>query len=233
MAVQVRLEELEGCKSYFAWLIEHLEPIGEDHVDFNSEISRELCRLMYEADFYWKGTDKDGAEWEIAADEIRAKDALEIRKRYAEEAGKSAGKSDRDIDRIWKSIYGKASVLEVIFSLCEHLDAMVNEDEPGCMVGLFFRSLISNLGLDDFDDEDFDHREKEVKSVWEGRIKLFLNREYFESGCCGGLFPLQNWHKETDKDQRKISLWDQMGTWLNEHLDDEGLFVVEKTEKNG
>lgn len=254
MAIQVKSEELNGVKSYFAWI---LGQIDKDNLTiecspemypvlYSSEISRELCKLMLETDFTWT----------ISEDEIRAKDALELRKKYAEEVGSEAGKSERDIDRIWKSIHGKPSVLEVIFSLCVHLDSMVNEEETGKMIGLFFRILIHNLVLDEFSDGDFDvddkdykldedtfiysaakspedarmmisdRRRSEILGIWTGRIKQFLNREYFESGCCGGLFPLKNWQDGTDKNQRKLPLWYQMNAWLDEHLDDDCQFVV-------
>lgn len=241
MAIQVKIEELEGIKSYFAWILGQIDTNEVDlsglvnvnwpeNAWYKSETSRELCRLLFETDFYWSGVRKDGTKWEISEDEIRAKDALEIRKKYAEEVGHDAGKSDRDIDRIWKSIHGKCSVLELIYSLCLRLDQMVNEDEePGKMVGLFFKILIHNLALDDYDDEDFDHRGDDIRGVWKGRIKTFLNREYFESGCNGGLFPLHEWKDDgVWKDQKTVGLWYQMNTWLNEHLDENCNFLVEK-----
>jgi len=246
MATQVLLEELSGCKTYLGWLIEKLDYLGSDEDDsevkskikwmgseinwlspeanpelkwMSTEISRELCRLMFEIDFTWLESVKE--------DEIRAKDALEIREKYAQEVGKLAGKSSRDIDRIWKSVHGKVSVLEIIFSLCVHLDEMFNEEEPWKMVGFFYRILIRNLALDEFDDEDFDHRESEIRDIWKGRIKQFLRREYFESGCCGGLFPLNNWDKDSGKNQKEVGLWYQMNAWVNEHVDDDGMFKIE------
>lgn len=266
MAKQVLLEELQGCKTYLGWIIDCLDmgnydasglrpPKFPDEVFYKlpSEpdywlyslptVSRELCRVLFEMDFTWVESVKD--------DEIRATDALEIRKVYARDVGEKAGKSERDIDRIRKSVHGKASVLEVIFSLCRHLDEMVNEDEPGTMIGFFYRILIHNLQLDEFSDEDFGpivtqapdlkeagelsskleeavlRRRAEVKEIWNCRVKKWLDRDYFESGVEGGMFPLYEW-KDTDKDQRKVSLWYQMNAWLNEHLDDEERFVIEK-----
>lgn len=263
MAKQVLLEELQGCKTYLGWLFDRVSLAYDGWVSFSnqlgdiasfmcSEVSRELCRLLFEMDFTWMDSVKE--------DEIRATDALEIRKIYAEDVGEKAGKSERDIDRIRKSVHGKASVLEVIFSLCRHLDGMVNEDEPGTMIGFFYRVLINNLRLDEFSDVDFCvpfsleyggktleiakknweaanerwqkseeglRRAAEIREIWRGRVKKWLDRDYFESGVEGGMFPLYEW-KIGDKDQRKLSLWYQMNAWLNEHLDDEERFILEK-----
>lgn len=272
MARQVLLEELQGCKTYLGYLCDCLDAVPEDYNadSVYSEISRELCRLLFEMDFTWVES--------VTDDEIRAKDALEIRKIYAKDVGSKAGKSDVEIDRIWKSIHGKPSVLEVIFSLCKRLDEMVNEEESGEMIGVFFRILIGNLGLDEYSDKDFASLEQvsgkvvmkelgteivadseaeswklgvengseegksevkieeeghriaeDIRNSWRGRVKMWLDREYFESGKCGGIFPLEHW-KDGDKDQREVSLWYQMNLWLNEHLDDEGQFVSEKEE---
>lgn len=274
MAKQVLLEELHGCKTYLGWIIDCLDmgnydasglrpPKFPDEVFYKlpSEpdywlyslptVSRELCRVLFSIEFTWT----------VEEDSIRATDALEIRKIYAKDVGEKAGKSERDIDRIRKSVHGKASVLEVIFSLCRHLDGMVNEDEPCTMIGFFYRILIGNLKLDEFSDGDFKpivygasdlkeagelskaidacikrnfgseenmlRRETEIKKIWFSRVKKWLDRDYFESGCEGGMFPLHEW-KPGDKDQKTVSLWYQMNTWLNEHLDDEERFIVEK-----
>lgn len=259
MAVQVKADELEGCRSYFDWMIDKLDSVPDDFnaESMHSSISRELCRVLFAIDFRWL---RDGGDIE-KADETRAKDALEIRKIYAEEEGSAAGKTDREIDRIWKSVHGKTSVLELIFSLCKYLDAMVNEEEEGSMIGVFFRILIHNLGLDDYSDWDFgedsvdfagkisgigqvsgeetgkksseteikmaerSHRSAEIREIWAGRVRQWMDREYFESGCCGGIFPLERW-KSGDKDQRKTSLWYQLNIWLGEHLDEDGRFCM-------
>ena len=76
-------------------------------------------------------------------------------------------------------------------------------------------------------EENMLRRETEIKKIWFSRVKKWLDRDYFESGCEGGMFPLHEW-KPGDKDQKTVSLWYQMNTWLNEHLDDEERFVVEK-----
>lgn len=202
MAVQLNTEELQGCKSYLGWLIGKIR---------KEDTSEELCRVLFETDFVY----------EMDEDEIRARDALDLRTYYAEEEGRGEGKSKRDTDRIWKSIHGKCSVLELLVSLCRHLDLMLNEGDEGEMMPKFFGIFIRNLGLDGIDDEDFDHREKSTKAFWKEKIGRFIDRKYDFNGGNGGLFPL----KETEKDQRKVSIWYQMNAWLEEHLDEEEQFV--------
>lgn len=243
MATQVLVDELQGCKTYLEWFYAKLSYFSDQNGNFRTDfVSKELLKVMFSMDFEWIPEIKD--------DEIRARDALEIRKMYASEAGLEAGKSEIEVDRIWKSIHGKCSVLELIFSVCKHLDDMLNEGEPGQMIGFFYRILIGNLILDEYSDADFIARkiyskdvypdvfreavgdsqekmEEDIRKIWTGRIRQFMGRDYFESGCCGGLFPLQKWNPETGKDQRKVSLWYQMNAWLEEHLDDDGQFILE------
>ena len=205
MAVQINLEELAGCKSYFGWICDKID---------DGDISRELCRVLFDTDF----------TWEIAADEIRARDAMNLRKKYSEEVGKDNEKTKRESDRIWKSIHGKCSVLELLLSLCIHMDEMVNEEENSSLQSTFFSIMIRNLELDKYDDEDFDLHPEAVKAGWNKKIERFLNRKYNENGCGGGLFPL----KSTSEDQRQVSIWYQMNAWIGENLDEDEHFIVEK-----
>lgn len=284
MATQVMVEELDGCKPYIEWIYDVLSHVYDESCKcklVKSAVSRELCRVLFDMDFTWVEDVKD--------DQIRAEDALDVRRKYAESVGEKAGKSEREVDRIWKSIHGKSSVLELLFSLCEHLDEMVNEGEQDAMIGFFYRILVHNLALDEFGDNDFRkvlvvgkdtsvpdivlqrsaakahpsvnsllekaeimaeekrkngqtilekaeimaeenrRRQAEIREIWVGRVKKWMRREYFESGCCGGVFPLHQW-KSTDKDQRKVSLWYQMNAWLCEHLDDDAYFICENLE---
>ena len=232
MAAQIEVDEMKGCLSYFDWMIKGIfgydscKDICSDSGECNGEDSEkcsvncargsivDICRVMFETDFICY----PGNEDTIKNDEIRAKDAMELRRRYAAAVGSDEDKSERDIDRIWKSVHGKCSVLELILSICYRLDAMVNEDEPGSMIGMFFRILIGNMG--------FDLSQKGIdKAHIQAVIDRFLKRDYEADGSGGGLFSLKKWSAEGgSKDQRTVSIWYQMGTWLNEHLDDEAHF---------
>lgn len=253
MAVQIEVDEMKGCPGYFEWMMkgilgdncsdlmkskdkscgavcgstdeckkcavycywDNAFDCGVNCGEYCADGSIvNICRAMFETDFICCL----GTEDTIKNDEIRAKDAMELRRRYAAVVGSEADKSERDIDRIWKSVHGKCSVLELILSICYRLDTMVNEDEPGAMVGMFFMILIRNMGFDLSGKKD---NREHISAV----IDRFLKRNYEADGSGGGLFPLKKWSAEGgSKDQRTVSIWYQMGTWLNEHLDDEAHF---------
>lgn len=259
MAVQVYLEEMEGCRGYFDWIVGKVtgidgfkseafrrdtpvgvgkgsdEEIGAgkstgkgtgngtgEHLgsgadgNFGNSCAKlgplvDICSVMFDTDFIWDNGMKE--------DEIRATDAMELRRRYSEEEGLESGKSAHDIDRIWKSICGKCSVLELIVGMCFRMDEMVNEDEDGAMVGIFFGILVRNLGFDSSKDLNAEDG-KEI-------LRRFLQRKYSTDGSGGGLFPLKKWDpKSGGKDQREVPIWYQMNTWLNEHLDEDEHFIV-------
>ncbi len=229
MAVQINLDELKGCPSYLDWILgniccQSVSLSGEDD-DYinrgscNSDLGKEsgscsagkaivdICRVMFDTDFIW--------DEKIKEDEIRATDAMELRRRYADEIGANLAKNEHDIDRIWKSVHGKCSVLEVLVSICFRLDEMLNENEPGEMVGMFFDILCGNLGF--VFSEAFD----EAKTVQ--IIERFLKREYAEDGSGGGLFPVVL--PIGNKNQKVLPIWYQMNAWLAEHMDEDEHFV--------
>lgn len=209
MAFQINLDELKDCSTYFRWLMGKVK-LDSDKNCADEKPFVELLGYLFDRDFTVVNDITVGKD-----DEIRAIDAMELRRTYAEEVGKEKGKSDRDIDRIWKSVHGKCSVLEFILQMAFRLDSMINEEEPGDMVGMFFEILLKNLGLKETDSRD----------IWEEKVDRFLGREYESDGSGGGLFPLRNWVQSSLKDQREVSIWYQMSAWLNEHLDDEERFV--------
>ena len=251
MAAQILLEEMKGCPGYFDWMMEQIERDGEgpgqgildgrgagkdirkDHEEGISGSGKlggsvklggngagkaplgDVAWLMFGTDFIW--------DEKIKEDEIRATDAMELRRRYADEMGKAHDKSGHDTDRIWKSIHGKCSVLELILSLCFRLDEMVNEDEPGIIVPVFFRLLTKNLGFVFSGKDGRISADEAAQEEWKRRIERFLKREYGADGRGGGLFPLKN---PGGKDQRKVPIWYQMNAWLSENLDEEEHFIL-------
>lgn len=227
MAIQINWDEYrDTCPSYFQWLNSKLVWEKNDkgtvklgkNTDKNSVVLGrytarvgpfvEMLGYLFDTDFV--------VMKEVPEDEIRVTDAMGLRRRYADEVGFDKGKSKRDIDRIWKSIHGKCSVLEFILQLCFRLDEMLNEDDPGEMVGQFFGIFMRNLGLD----------WNEPKEKWKEKIDHFMNREYHFDGSGGGLFPLiKHWDGNDILDQRKRPIWDQMSSWVNEHLDENAHFI--------
>lgn len=202
MAMQIKVDEVNGCKSYLSWLRE------------KSGSSGALSQVLFDTDF----------RWTVLEDEIRVTDSLELRKKYAEEIGQNMNKSEREIDRIWKSIHGKCSVFEIILGLCFHMDEMVNEGETGSMVPFFFEILMKNLGISVMDEEDFDLQKEATEAFWKSKIDRFLDRKYESDGSNGGLFVVKN----ADEDLRNMPIWYQMNMFLEENLDEDGVFLREK-----
>lgn len=229
MAVQINIDELKGCPSYLDWILDKIccqsvtlsgensdGKLGEKGGMCSGSCSGmcsagsaicDICRVMFDTDFIW--------DEKIKEDEIRATDAMELRRRYADEIGANLAKNEHDIDRIWKSVHGKCSVLEVLVSICFRLDEMLNENEPGEMVGMFFDILCGNLGF--VFSEAFD--EAETVRI----IERFLKREYAEDGSGGGLFPVVL--PIGNKNQKVLPIWYQMNAWLAEHMDEDEHFV--------
>ncbi len=253
MAVQIKVDEMEGCLSYFDWMMNSIfgydsckdicsdagkcteENSGKCAVKFDKECSVnctvnrardsivEICRVMFETDFICY----PGNEDTIKNDEIRAKDAMELRRRYAKEVGKNTNKTKIEIDRIWKSVHGNCSVLELILMLCVRLDEMVNEEESGSMVGLFFNILTTNLGFISCKMANSEEEKNDRNAIILAGIDRFLMRKYNVDGTGGGLFPLKKWSSERgSKDQREVPIWLQMNAWLSEHLDEDEHFLV-------
>lgn len=235
MAVQVKIDEMDGCPGYLEWLMGKITGELSDEIGKNGKNGKdtpqsrlgkeldtpqrrpysELCRMLFGVDFRCMEETAAGKE-----DMIRAADAMELRRRYAEETGDFLGKSEREIDRIWKSVHGKCSVLELILQLAIQIDRMVNEDEPEAMVPDLFWILIRNLGVDSLENED------EIRA----KLDVFMDRKYGSDGVGGGLFPLGKGVKKGSKDQREVGIWYQMNAWLSEHLDDEEHFRMSDFE---
>ena len=200
MANQVKLPEMtEEVESYFRWL--------------NKKSGLEewnLGQILYETDFRWNVDD----------DKNRAEDGLKWRDRYAEDVGGKLGKVQQNYIR--RSIHGKASCYEVILSLADEINAMVNEEEES-RTPEFFKILIGNLGLVGYDDEDFDYRGDAVKAKVEQILAKWMD---CEADFCDSftLFPVTVL-KKCDK---KVSQWMQMNRWLEENSDENGAFVTEK-----
>lgn len=226
MAIQVKVDELDHCATYLEWLVSktghiYWEDSGKDNLAVKTTTVKStavkaavtpfgrLCKELFSVDFYAV----DG----IPEDDIRATDAMELRRRFAEEVGELASKSERDIDRIWKSVRGKCSVLEFILQIAYRLDSIVNEDETEAMVPQFFDILLRNLNIKETDSSD----------ILKEKVDRFLKRTYDSDGGGGGLFPLKKYVEGVTKNQRELPVWDQMGDWISEHLDEEAYFKMD------
>lgn len=209
MAIQIPSDEtakeaLEKHKSYYKWLC---ELSGMDGV---------LAQMFFQTDFRWD----DG----IPDDANRAKESKEeLREKYARhilniDDESNISTDDRTkIDRVVRSILGPACVFEVLVMIAKNIDDMMNmEEEPH--ISEYFERLMMNVGFDFYDEEDYDVNPEKVTKYWENCLDRWLDREYLPDGE-GGLFPLAvDLMGEKRYDQRKRSLWEQMGDWINQEF---------------
>ena len=189
MAKQIDSPLVEGTifkKSYYRWLCE------------KSELEGPLAPFLFETDFKW--TDPDDAN--------RAADGIGLREQYADEVGADLDPNMKD--KLQKSIHGKCCLFELLLSLANHIDAMVNEGEES-MAPDFFHIMLENLKLTDFDEEDYDHDPEKCVSVWSNS---------FLGGCnAATLFPT--------KDNKPGTIWQKMNDWVDENTDEDGYFILE------
>ena len=171
---------------YMRWLIESIDPrhiIG----DYYQPVLEEL----YFVDFEWSS--------EYSDDENRAKDGIELRRKYADECG--IEESELGID--WKP----CSCLEMMIAIANRIEYEIvavpgMEDVPR-----WFWMFMHNLGLDPSDAgiEDLNY----VDSC----IGRWLHRGYKKNGL-GGIFAV----RDSYFDMRKMSIWKQMNAVLNEEM---------------
>ena len=214
MANQISLPEVAKVKSYLAWLKEKSGISGGE--------KDALARILLETDF----------RWTVEDDKNRAEDGLKWRERYADEVGEPFGKLQQD--RIRKTIHGKTSCFEVILSLSEELDAMVNEDEES-MTPLFFGILLKNLGVfdenfcesegakDEKNEQKFDKKAREILKKWLDGDDEFRLFPIFKSVTKVS----QKCNNVTEKCEN-LSLWMQMNLWLEANSDENGHFCDRK-----
>ena len=198
---------LKNHDSYYLWLCKQ------------SGINGPLAHLFYETEFRW---DKD-----IPDDENRAKVAAELREQYAQhllvgEDGLISPEMRKKIDIIVKSILGPVCVFEVLVSLSQALDGLLNMDEEP-HVDQYFSILMSNVGFDFYDDEDHDGNPEKVDQYWKKLMDRWLDRTFLPDGE-GSLFPLdlKIWRENGESDQRKKPIWEQLNEWvIEQNFDDE------------
>ena len=210
-STDIGVEALRHHDSYYGWLCK------------KSGINGPLAMLFFETDFRWS---KD-----IPDDEKIAKKAKEeLRERYGQhlilgEDGIFTDEIRTKIDRIVKSILGPACVFEVLVSLSIELDELLNmENDPA--PEKYFERLISNLGIDIMDDEDYDLHPEATKKYWMKLINTWMDREFLPDGE-GSLFPLNSNLHSSDEDffasggphdQRKMCILDQLNAWVEEEI---------------
>ncbi len=133
-------------------------------------------------------------------DDNRITDGILLRDDYLDEVGTYQVSPFPDYCNILEMLIGVAKRLE---------DELPNRP----FFEWFWVLVLDHLGLANCDDSEF--LVDSYGAVWyvEDTLLALLDREYSTDGL-GGLFPL----KRPKKDQRRVSIWDQMGEWIKENF---------------
>ena len=154
-----------------------------------------LLTYLFDTEFTWS--------YKIPTDENRAKDGKFLRDRYANETGDFLLYSDK---------IEPCNILEMLVALSIRIEEDIMGEPGDEHPDRWFWWMIQNLNLFEASDLCFD--ENFVKIT----LDTWLNRDYAADGR-GGLFPLRH----PTKDQRLVSIWDQLNAYLNERLKGETL----------
>lgn len=175
--------------NYFDWM-------------YNLVCNKHYSRLTYKKLFHFLNSIE--FTYTIRGDRNRASDGVDLRYRFAYDAGYSRETIDEYLgDR-------PCSVLEMIVALALRIeDQIMDDSDYGDRTGQWFWNMIVNLGLGSMCDNRFD------PGYSEEVIARFLNHEYSYDGE-GGLFTL----REPSDDMRKTEIWWQAMWYLNEFLED-------------
>lgn len=139
-----------------------------------------LIRYLYEHEY----------RWQFTLDSNRAAGGVNLRNEFAYEQG-------IDVQDVRS---GPCSILEMLIALTKRMVEILTMD-----VCDWFWDLMRNLGLDRYDDRNFD--EIAVGYI----LDVWLNRAYDSHGN-GSLFPLSNY----TGDCRNLDIWGQMNAWIEE-----------------
>lgn len=138
----------------------------------------------------------------VPHDENRIADGVALREEFIESECMCF---DDEVDDLMN--YEDCSVLEMLIALAKRMDFEVyNPDKPVRRVPEFVYLLISNLGLDIYDDDS----ETDYYDIDE-ILETLIGRTYEYDGD-GGLFPLN----DPEDDQRDIEIWQQMMQYMRE-----------------
>lgn len=175
-------------KKYFEWI---------NQLVYNEKYSkrlsyRKLLTYLHDTEFVYI----------IEMDSNRAEDGIDLRYRFGYEYRYEESTIATYLDN------RPCSILEMMIALSIRCEKHIMDDPNiGDRTGLWFWSMIDNLGLDVLDDKKFN------ESYFEKVISRFLNREYKRNGE-GGLFTVNR----SKYDLRTSEIWHQMCWYLDEVL---------------
>lgn len=185
-------ERTEFWDGYFSWLC---ETVCGDRYSRAISYAKLLSDLhSHEFIFY------------IPRDENRAKDGIDLRRRYACGWDGYYMRYESDYELSRSGLYdAPCSVLEMMIALairCE--ESIMDDSRVGDRTGQWFWEMIVSLGLGSMNDDDYDPEYVHYT------IERFIEREYEPNGK-GGLFTIYN----CDRDLRKVEIWYQLCWYLD------------------
>lgn len=130
----------------------------------------------------------------LARDGNRATDGVLFREDFYLEGDINSGVYDHRDD---------CHVLEMLIALAIRIEEEYTGEGADGHPGIIFWEMIENLGLDLYDDQNFDSKEVEYT------LNRWMYREFREDGW-GSIFPIKN----PIRDQRDIEIWSQMNEYL-------------------
>ena len=142
----------------------------------------------------------------LPMDANRWEDGVNLRYRFGDECG---------YDNRFIASYldtKPCSVLEMMIALAVRCEVHIMDNQDlGNRVGQWFWEMIVSLKLGHMNDQNYDPRY--VDEV----LDILLSRSYAPNGE-GGLFTVKN----PQNDMRKIDIWYQMHSYLNEYIEENG-----------
>lgn len=168
-------------KQYYEWL---LDKIG---LDERRKMYRRVLLLLHHKEFVAV----------LDMDQNRIEDGLYLRNIFKEDAKN---------DNIGVLNENPCSVLEVLVALAIRIDEEYLGDPNHPHPEIIFWEMFTNLGLDDFFNQDYD--KEDVDYILEN----WMYRNY-ESNGDGSPFPL----RQSEGDVRELEIWDHMQHYLFEN----------------
>lgn len=173
----------EVKSDYFQWLC------GIVHADDPDGSFYSLMRALFEHEF----------RWSVDNDSNRAEDGECLRDDFA----------DQSLYLDYSSIGGPCNVLEMMVALAGRINQDIMWSPNNDRTIVWFWEMISNLGLDEYDDDHWE--EPRSRMMVDFVLDRWLYRWYRPDGV-GGIFPLE----DPLEDQRDVEIWYQMNTYFLE-----------------